>query len=936
MFWLGACAIFLVSAPPSHLSAFLHAKQGRGVFLSSVCLRRWAASPAKTMRERRRDGRWTAALVVALLAVSASSQQYSRTIVVDPERGNNTEGCLTSPDLPCRNLSYAFQYQASSTRYLLLPGTHYLNTTTSFTDLTDIAVTGNASSPGSVKITCFAGDASLSFIGIRNVALANVTISECGTIQNSTSQNFSSSHFALSLTRVAVYFNSCENLVVENIEVSRSRRASGVTIYNTNGTNRFLNCNFSSNSGDIADPYPGGGGVYVEFSYCLPGVNSCEDGKLDGYTDRNRNSLYSFRQCIFSDNHALTSVTGDSTPTFIVPHKQDHVAFGRGGGLSVFFNANATGNQFTIADCTFSKNKAKYGAGLFVEFHDTSAGNRVVVNGNTHFVENDCDQVAGGGMRVAHYVFGSSGRGNGNRVEIHGAHFLNNTAGSGGGLSISPSLQNSPDSETLFSVVVNGTEFISNHAPYGAAVRIDLFSLIVAGKKPNVTISNCFFYQNTVYPPYTKPLEVGLGAVYISAVDVYLISSIFLYNFGSALAQVASSVYFLGSSEFAINRGIDGGGIALLGSSRIIIERGTRLVFWNNSANRGGAIFNRYADKNDYKNSPQCFIAHSDPFINPNQWDAVFRFVGNTDARGPNSVYSTSILPCALSGGTTQEEVRQILCWNNWTYNGSKDCSQHIRTGPGFIERESTSRFSPVGLGQEHNKVYTTAYSGQYIPLYFRAFDDLNHSMLVAYSATVTNSSSPSYVGAKVDPYYTYVTQNTLRVYQYTYRGTSVIVNLDEVGDRAWHIEINIELDSCPPGLLPTNISCDSGGSEDSEDLCITCQCHADASYNEALRCSTNYSASLARGFWMGDAPGRNETEYVASECPPGFCRSSGSEFSPLPEKDLDGYICGPRHRTGVLCGECVDGYGVALNSDTYECVPCNVSNHQLAVHATY
>ena len=891
----------------------------------------------------------TVALVFSVLVVCASSQtrRYSRTIYVDPERGNDTKNCVEEPsyDVPCRSLSYAFQtqYRNSSTSYSLQPGTHYLDSTnasdTPFTALTDIAITGNASSPNSVKILCSTDNTGLSFNGASNVFLQNVTISGCSALQNSTSRNFSSHFpdFSFSLTRVAIYFNDCENVSMDNVQVTHNPGATGVIIYNTNGTNQFLNCNFSSNVGKSEDTYPGGGGMFVEFSYCLPGVDTCENGTKDGYTDRNKNSFYLFNQCTFSDNNAQTGVVNASTPTFLVPFRQDHVAFGRGGGLSLYLNANSAQNRFIVTGCTFSNNRAEYGAGMFLEFHDNSTGNNVIVNGLTHFTDNNCHKVAGGGMRVAHYVFGTGDTVERNTVELSDVRFLRNYAGSGGGLSISPSLQSAPDSQ-LFSMFIERAEFISNHAPYGAALRIDLFGLIVAGREPSITMAHCLFFNNSVNAPvYTQPVEDGLGAVYISDIDVSLGDSTFLFNSGSALALVASGVYFTGKTKFFLNTGTNGGAIALLGSSRIIIDYGVQLYFDGNwVTNRGGAIFNEYADKSDYRNSPQCFVVHTNPFICPDDWGAVFQFVENHDSQGPNSIYSTSILPCAISGGTSQELVRQILCWSNWTYNGTKDCSNHIRTGPGLIRVEKTAPYAPLGSTQDEDKLFITAYSGQYIPLYYVAFDDLNHSLQVPYMATITNGTQSEYTGAKLDPYYTYVTQNTLKVYQYEYTGTSVTVNLDEVGDRAWHIEVNIELGSCPPGLLPTNISCDS--TNEGEKLCVTCQCNTDANYRETVHCNTNYSATLLSDCWMGERPdrGNNVTDYVTGICPSGFCQLSGAEFSPIPEADLDRHICGSQRRTGVLCGECIEHHGVALNSDILECVFCNISSHQLALHATY
>ena len=858
---------------------------------------------------------------------------------MDPVRGNDSKACLESPSpsQPCRNLSYAFQYRNSSTQYVLQPGTHYLNSTASdepFTDLHDIAITGNGGI-GLVRVLCFTNNTGLGFDGVQQITLKNVTFTNCAAIQNSTSQNISAlPKFELSRTKVALYFNNCKNISMENVHITDSPGASGVTIYNTGGTNNFMQCNFSGNIARPDDLYPGGGGMYIEFSYCLPGRAASCDNSTDSNTDNNKQSTYTFTNCTFVGNQASTGATNATASTFIVPYKRNHVAFSRGGGLSLFFKANASGNTFTITGCTFKGNTAIYGAGMFAEFHDTSGGNKVIVNGITKFVSNVC-QIAGGGMRLGHYVYGTTVASEGNTVEVHKSTFSDNTAASGGGLSISPTRQNSDNMTQLFSALVELTTFEYNCAKYGAALRVELYSLIVRGSKPNITLSGCFFFNNTVYlTSYTKPQEVGVGTVYITQVNVFLIKNIFLYNHGSALALVATSTHFLNTTYFLTNDGIHGGAIALLGSSRIIINQTSQLFFVDNSADEGGAIYNKYTDKNNYKDSSECFIAHYDAFVPPDEWGAEFQFVKNTDSMGQNAIYSTSILPCAITGGRGQATVRQILCWDNWTYDGGRNCSDYIRTGPGNVTNERASPISRASEGS--NEIHIPAFSGQLIPLYLRAVDDLNHTLPVAYRATV-NSSQPSYTGAKVDPNYSYVSQNVLSVFQYGPNGTNATVHLNAVGDRAWNIDLKIELQDCPPGLQPTNINCDDTSSDE---LCLTCKCNSKvANYSENIQCNTPSNASLASGYWMGrywEGECSNEMCFVVAQCPSGLCRSSKSEFIPLPQYGLNEHICGPQNRTGVLCGKCIDGYGPALNSETYDCVSCNVSNHRLAVHATY
>ena len=739
---------------------------------------------------------------------------------------------------------------------------------------------------------------------------------------------------------MALYFNECESVEMEHVHVVDSPGASGVIIYNTVGVNNFTQCNFSGNTfSNDPSAYPGGGGVYIEFSYCLPGYNSCANATLDSYTDRNKESTYLFTECTFAHNQAFTDTTGVATPIYIVPYRRNHVAFGRGGGLSVFFNANANSNHFSILNCSFTKNTAKYGAGMLVAFQDTSGNNTITVDGGTKFESNRCDRVAGGGMRVAHLVYREGAvKGKRNRVEIRNSMFFDNSALNGGGLSLSSARQYA-DKSQLFSVLVQNTRFEQNRGSYGSALRVDLYSLIVTGRKPNITLVDCTFLNNTVYlPTYTGPREIGVGAMYVNQIDVHFRGdTTFALNNGSALALVAASMDFMNSTTaFYENTGINGGAIALLGSSRILINQTSILGFLGNTANEGGAIYNKYTDRNDYHGTrPQCFIAHHDPFISPDHWNAIFQFNVNRDSVGNNAIYTTSIFPCSFAGGIGQANISKIFCWNNWTYD-SDNCSSFIRTGPGKITHRRTIPYSPLSATATNRSIHIPAYSGQIIPLHLHAVDDLNHTIPVVYTATVINSTSPNYTGAKVDPAYSYVSQNKLKVLQYQRNGTNATIYLDTVGDRSWRIELNITLLECPPGLLPTPTACNG---TDSNKSCIVCECREVANYKDYVRCNAASNASLTGGYWMGLLPGEecyNETCVVAAQCPPGFCRTDGTEFIALPHSGLNEHICGPQNRTGEVCGECAEGYGPALNSETYDCVICNVSTHHLALHATY
>ena len=150
---------------------------------------------------------------------------------------------------------------------------------------------------------------------------------------------------------------------------------------------------------------------------------------------------------MFLDNKANTLEKYKSSSSFILPYQEIHEAFGRGGGLSVFFKGNATNNTIHVVNCIFKYNHALLGGELLIEFDDNSICNTVLV-ASSCFEYNHCDfndsyGTGGGAIRIATQVYyGSSSELRGNQVTVRNSTFKKNKALNGGALSVQPALQN--------------------------------------------------------------------------------------------------------------------------------------------------------------------------------------------------------------------------------------------------------------------------------------------------------------------------------------------------------------------------------------------------------------------------------------------------------------------------------------------------------------
>ena len=888
------------------------------LYRSSLCInlqftpKRWRLREHTVRMRLVRDGIWTASALVLVGLVSACYSQYSHTIYVDPDRDSNSPACLNSPSpsLPCRNLSYAFQYRNSSTQYVLQRGTHYLNSTASdapFIDLHDIAITGNGS-VGTVRVVCFT-NAGLAFVSVSSVVFQNVSFFHCSALQNSTSlQNiFNTGTEALSKVQVALYFSNCAHVSMEYVGVENSSNGTGVIMYNTIGINNFTHCSFSNNVNTAPKLVGGGGGgVYIEFSYCLPGSTSCENSTEESLTDHNKDSRYNFSGCIFNNNLA-TNKDPNGTSTFIFPYRQYHEAFGRGGGLSVFFKGNATGNVITVDNSVFNGNQAVWGAGLFVEFQDNATGNAIVVAG-TVFQDNAVFpyvDTAGGAVRIAHYVFNGVG---GNDIRLEACNFTNNSAISGGGISFSPAgLQFSTGQ--LAKVTLTDCSYWNNSARLGLALHLLQFGLI-AGPVPRVKIANIFISGSYIsHINHALAYEVGGGALYTSGVGVDFVGhATFVQNDGSALIVIRAEASFQScSANFSENQSFKGGAILLLGSSALSVNESTVMYFHNNTAKwEGGAIYKQYDDRDNMGQDPHCFIRHANPLLSPDDWKSTFNFTDNSDHQGNISIHSTSLYPCVWAGGKTKQNIGSVFCWKKWTYNNSTsiNCKPYISSSAGSI----TYKYS------------ITQFPGIEVKLPIHVLDDLHRRRNIGFHAFSRNTDK-----AQVSKAFEYIADNTI---EFTgIEGESFTLELDSTTQRLWHLEMNVTIKRCPPGFTATG--------DTSKSVC-NCAEEMAVSYNGEVVCDQgNFSAGLSGGHWIGEV----ENKTLVGNCPPQYCfQSATRKYNILPRSfsELDSHVCGAQKRTGVLCGDCKADYGPAINSRSkqFDCVHCKHVN--VAAHTTY
>lgn len=849
--------------------------------------------------------------IFLILSVLFASTQAT-TIYVDSTSGNDSLSCLEGKDI-CLTLTFALQgaHRSGSVLIFLSEGNYSLVQNTSLTTLNYKTGFGIIGQPYAI-ISCETG-AGFSFNSSVNIQFSNVTLDGCGVYHNSTSRS-SYSDLKYLQFRVAIYFIFCSNVLFDSVIVSNSN-GLGVVFYSTVGRNIIRYSNFTNNMADETEP--GGGGVAIEFLYCIPGDLECNSTYGSTIPAKYTNGIeteavYEFDSCRF--NHNAGNV---STDLYIVPRAEDNVALGRGGGLSIVYKGNVTNIPVHITNCVFYNNTAIWGGGLLVEFQDRCYSNLVVVE-STVFLSNKCNYssctyegTGGGGARVlfagiGHYIYN-------NTVLFKNSSFTNNHAYFGGGVSFLTFREN------VSQVHKNSFRFEScrwhgNIARLGSAVDLTLWHLETSNDGSVITkpiFVNCVFESNSVeYTNYTST-PAGIGTVYIDSVPVqFQDDNLFINNDGSAIVSLDAAVEFRDDSMTLLsgNHGRVGGGVTLFNKGFILLNANSSIKFINNKASlHGGGLYWENIGDHQLISSRNCFIRYSDVNIEPAQWPVSILFNGNHANLSGQAIYATTILGC-LWGGLSHGElvnpkvndfIDKVFCWNEsiWNY-GTDTCNgtNVIATAPAYYADKE-------GNPQCHNSYSIVVIPGKPATLPVVMLDDrLNQVPRQSLIFSVFRNST-------YDSVTEYITQENITFLGNPILDAEAVLYLKTIHPRVISTKIDLTFEQCPPGFV---INANS----------LVCE---GIDYPN-VRIHSNFTAYIEFGYWMGTTDS-NDNGIMVGQCL--YCPLNSDlhkkSYVALPDSPnkLDDFFCGELNREGVTCARCKSNYSVAVNSKRFECVPC-------------
>ena len=203
---------------------------------------------------------------------------------------------------------------------------------------------------------------------------------------------------------------------------------------------------------------------------------------------------------------------------------------------------------------------------------------------------------------------------------------------------------------------------------------------------------------------------------------------------------------------------------------------------------------------------------------------------------------------------------------------------------------------------------------GKPFDLQLNVTDELDHDISnhSVFSATVLNDDDIT-----VDPDYTYISGGRANILGKDDSTNTSRLVLGYTDDRDWHINLKVKARSCPPGFTHSTTNSSKCGCETKKVI-----------FQGKVQCSSEtFKSYLTPGYWIGEHPEYQDKTLAASLCLPDFCKVYYPIIRLNSISELDKLLCGRVNRTGTLCGKCMDGYGIAVNSRTHRCVPCDSVN---------
>ena len=811
------------------------------------------------------------------------SSTHEKSVCIVPDDQSLPEFCDEPTDINkfCGNTE-----DYSNTLITVLEGTHTLNVTCEFKEVTNLTLSGTNGS----TISCSSNETGLRFLNVFHLEISDIEFTSCGCTGYVVSNLYGLPNETLS----ALLFIHGSSLTLTNVTVVNAVSA-GIYIYNVVDYVTMDSCKVINASSDVIDFMSGTVIAYNNHTTTNTRlvISQCHFMN-SGYTNyrskdncsyKNYERTYLCGLAVFHGNPNLTVEISDS-----ILYNNSGCDGGNMAVLLFDFSPKYDASMVTITNTTFNCGHSRYGGGLYTSFENSFSDHRY---GHSESYKNRNKTKA---LSITQSTF------SGNFAAI-----------SGGGIYMQ--WKQSLILDKIVDMHITDSIFESNSIGiYGSGgLALNYITYIDSGDEEyksskfrvNFNIFNCSFHNH--FPKGEKQLlsesSVILAelAPYFGIQDTNITS-----NDCTAILAIGTTLVFYGSSRISNNTAFMGAGLRLCSGSLMYLTPHIELVITNNSVQQtGGGIL---VNTNCLVNRPMCFYQFSREITNKNFLlsNITFNITDNHSPHGGNNIFGGSMDYCYflnIKQSDSSPFINKLQVPNNTVDNPSSISSrpQHVC----FYDSKATyyvcKKISSMSI-----------YPGQSFTTFVRVVGQMNGSVSGIVKASVeggsVNESGRVQAVNISGESLTYTVYPSPKIYNSGKEATLELradVDSDTYSNEyARHFEpamIMIKYNKCPFGFIMNTTK-------------MSCQCLV-TDFVEHCNIE-NQIISKYPTAWIGIYDIDNHIYLATSDhCPLDYCDANVSSVRSLSDSLVDQDNQCRYNRIGVLCGSCPGNWSLVLGS---------------------
>ena len=838
-----------------------------------------------------------------LVSITLTSAEGNSTIFIPGSSIHNASNYGSLQYYLCGNGSHFLMsnmtLSLSSSIHIITPGPFCL-----LQRLMNIVITTSDSNPAHIICDNVTQPTrGFGFLNTTGLTLHNLHIEHCGGILTHTavsSINQSRVYFPMGQTAVLLISQSYD-ITLSNLTINGEYFGYAMIIVNAFGrtyitdvlVSNAFNC--LSEEQESQDIICSGSGLLFLF--------------MDTHITSNNSVLLLQNVTLIRNINHYTSASADN-PIDLLRYGVDSVPIFGAGGLTILFIGNGyQGRQVIMEYCEVNDSRGSFVGGILIAYIDIRGLNlpSVYMKKKLGCYNNQALLSGGKGGCLSIQVIKRTYERSILNITLDGQiRFYNNSnVDYGGGVYISVPSLGSLTTNITFSGV---TFFYRNLAVIGgSAIYIKTQGEKIATLKSRsdtyVTIANGYFYHNGKEEKQNVhnklSLYTGSKIEFVGTLSVLVKGGYYTHNLGSVIVATRSYITVSGDVHFIRNRAKTATCFLLTKGSLLKIQAPANITFDRNRVfQSSGLIVGLGYSHGSYNTCPFQF------WTGKNQNSIILNVRNSGYYSGNCFIYSDAFNKCNTTYFTkyihqsgvsvpllSSPPTKLCHCGENMTCLSSFPAKLHFYPGQKFL--------SLFASDFENKPVSTKVY----VDLQYNYAQHIDKKMIATSTSQLLDEN-------KCTSFDTHFPQDSSTV-GLSVTGSLVIYNLEY----QLSLTIDVEQLTCPIGFHMNE----------------QCVCNKLLFTYKITNCNIDTtSITIPSTTWLGKvvvdkntsillpiAPNINGTFGFAPVCPTSYCKPGITEVNMIENDSL----C-QHHRTGVLCGECEDGYSLLLGPD--ECHNCN------------